>query len=148
MFPEEPQHGDPPPPPPDVAQNDLMMRLGLLLGNRAPSTPVIPSSAAVPSVVQTGNQTEETFTSVSSLTSSENAVDKTHSDTSPLSSLTGKWIINMFKSWKVIENHCGVCYISSNVMQSGNQAQCWPLRPEVWGSNTSPGRFSLLFTLC
>ncbi len=23
---------DPPPPPPDVAQNDLMMRLGLLLG--------------------------------------------------------------------------------------------------------------------
>lgn len=27
----------PPPPPPDVAQNDLMMRLGLLLGDRSPA---------------------------------------------------------------------------------------------------------------
>ena len=43
---------DPPPPPPDVAQNDLMMRLGLLLGDRgptsAPTTPV-PVHASGPS---------------------------------------------------------------------------------------------------
>ena len=29
---EDDPEGEPPPPPPDVAQNDLMMRLGLLLG--------------------------------------------------------------------------------------------------------------------
>ena len=26
--------------------------------------------------------------------------------------------------------------------------ECWSLKPEVQGSSTSPGRFSLLFTLC
>ena len=26
--------------------------------------------------------------------------------------------------------------------------ECWSVKPEVQGSNTSPGRFSLLVTLC
>ena len=29
-----------------------------------------------------------------------------------------------------------------------SEVGCWPLKPEVQGSNTSPGRFSLLLTLC
>ncbi|CAH1775583.1 unnamed protein product [Owenia fusiformis] len=63
-----------PPPPPDVAQNDLMVRLGLLLGDKSP----------VP-----GTNPDETFTSVSSLGSSElNTPDITHSDASPMSTLT------------------------------------------------------------
>lgn len=68
----------PSPPPPDVAQCDLMMRLGLLLGDKG-------SSSEQP-ICQT--QTEETFTSVSSLGSSE-AQDRGISDASPFSTLTG-----------------------------------------------------------
>ena len=84
--PEPPKPGDPPPPPPDVAQNDLMMRLGLLLGDRM--SPRQPS----PSMQQTGNQTEETsITSTSSLTSNEEKPEKTMSDTSPVSTLTGEY---------------------------------------------------------
>ncbi|XP_023931995.1 uncharacterized protein LOC106167762 [Lingula anatina] len=69
----------PPPPPPAVAQNDLMMRLGLLLGNREVETQ------------QSAIQTEDTFTSVSSLASSGAATPdlEKFSDTSPMSTLTG-----------------------------------------------------------
>ncbi|XP_013418941.1 protein TANC2 isoform X2 [Lingula anatina] len=68
----------PPPPPPAVAQNDLMMRLGLLLGNREVETQ------------QSAIQTEDTFTSVSSLASSGAATPdlEKFSDTSPMSTLT------------------------------------------------------------
>ncbi|XP_069119870.1 protein TANC2-like isoform X1 [Argopecten irradians] len=69
----------PPPPPPDVAQNDLLNRLGLLLGDR--SDTMSPNSQVV-------NQTEETFTSVSSLASGEATPEHGISDTSPLSTLT------------------------------------------------------------
>ncbi|XP_071101400.1 protein TANC1-like isoform X2 [Haliotis cracherodii] len=75
----------PPPPPPDVAQNDLMMRLGLLLGDRIGNS----SDKLSPSPMQQmANQTEETFTSVSSLGSSETTPEKGLSDTSPMSTLT------------------------------------------------------------
>lgn len=76
----------PPPPPPDVAQNDLMLRLGLLLGERGPNN----EQDQLTPICQAGNQTEETFTSVSSLGSSEATPDRGISDTSPLSTLTGK----------------------------------------------------------
>ncbi|XP_055957363.1 protein TANC1 isoform X2 [Patella vulgata] len=72
----------PPPPPPDVAQNDLMLRLGLLLGDR-----INPNERLTP-YQQSTNQTEEAFTSVSSLGSSEATPDKGLSDTSPMSTLT------------------------------------------------------------
>lgn len=74
--------GEPPPPPPDVAQHDLMMRLGLLLGNRAPSS----CSQTSPISPPPGGQED---TSLSSMTSNEANADKT-SDTSPISTLTGK----------------------------------------------------------
>ncbi|XP_052091022.1 protein TANC2-like [Mytilus californianus] len=74
----------PPPPPPDVAQNDLMMRLGLLLGERVP----ISEQDQLTPICQSGNQTEETFTSVSSLGSIDATPDRGISDTSPLSTLT------------------------------------------------------------
>ena len=74
----------PPPPPPDVAQNDLMLRLGLLLGERGPNN----EQDQLTPICQAGNQTEETFTSVSSLGSSEATPDRGISDTSPLSTLT------------------------------------------------------------
>ena len=75
----------PPPPPPDVAQNDLMMRLGLLLGERVP----ISEQDQLTPICQSGNQTEETFTSVSSLGSFDATPDRGISDSSPLSTLTG-----------------------------------------------------------
>ncbi|XP_041372290.1 protein TANC1-like isoform X2 [Gigantopelta aegis] len=75
----------PPPPPPDVAQNDLMIRLGLLLGERGHGnervTPIQMHQC-------TANQTEEAFTSVSSLGSSGTTPDRGLSDTSPMSTLT------------------------------------------------------------
>ena len=80
--------GEPPPPPPDVAQNDLMMRLGLLLGDKG--SPGSPSSPANPVVVSPAPPpvapppVEEGFTSASSLTSSEAAPERTIYDTSPL----------------------------------------------------------------
>ncbi|XP_060067945.1 protein TANC2-like [Ylistrum balloti] len=74
-----PDTSNPPPPPPDVAQNDLITRLGLLLGDR--SDTLSPNSQVV-------NQSEETFTSVSSLASGENTPEHGISDTSPLSTLT------------------------------------------------------------
>ncbi|XP_076455894.1 uncharacterized protein LOC143290385 isoform X2 [Babylonia areolata] len=109
----------PPPPPPDVAQNDLMMRLGLLLGDRmVPSSerfhghhqqhpgapPPLPPGLAhqveslypgacrphlVSLPVHSANQTDQTFTSVSSLSSSnDNTPEKGLSDSSPMSTLT------------------------------------------------------------
>ena len=42
---------EPPPPPPDVAQNDLMMRLGLLLGDKMPiscQTSPLPVTSPLP----------------------------------------------------------------------------------------------------
>ncbi|XP_014779861.1 protein TANC1 isoform X2 [Octopus bimaculoides] len=71
----------PPPPPPDVAQNDLMARLGLLLEE-------LSSSEQMSTGSKEGNCKEEAFTSISSLTSSETTPDKGISDTSPISTLT------------------------------------------------------------
>ncbi|XP_021368868.1 protein TANC2-like isoform X2 [Mizuhopecten yessoensis] len=74
-----PGQTSPPPPAPDVAQNDLITRLGLLLGDR--SDTMSPNSQMV-------NQSEETFTSVSSLGSGEATPEHGISDTSPMSTLT------------------------------------------------------------
>ncbi|XP_064644495.1 protein TANC2-like isoform X5 [Lineus longissimus] len=65
------------PPPPDVAQNDLMMRLGLLLGDRqgGPTTPE-----------HEHGRPDETFTSVSSLNSSDFTPE--WAEGSPISTLT------------------------------------------------------------
>ncbi|KAK3106124.1 hypothetical protein FSP39_013189 [Pinctada imbricata] len=82
---KEKEKQSPPPPPPDVAQHDLMMRLGLLLGDRNQGNELVSSSI---SPICQANQTEETFTSVSSLGSSEHTPDRGISDTSPLSTLT------------------------------------------------------------
>ncbi|XP_061180864.1 protein TANC2-like isoform X2 [Saccostrea echinata] len=90
-------HLDPPPPSPDVAQNDLMVRLGLLLSDKG-RTSHEPGQMS-PMLTRKGNQghqvTEETFTSVSSLGSNEatpergiSTPDRGISDTSPLSTLT------------------------------------------------------------
>lgn len=78
----------PPPPPPDVAHGDLMMRLGLLLGDR--------SSNQIPEQMPHGQRLsshlrEESYTTVSSLgTSGDGTPDRGISDTSPMSTLTGK----------------------------------------------------------
>lgn len=89
---------DPPPPSPDVAQNDLMVRLGYLLSDKGRASD--PGQMSPMRHGNHGNQTEETFTSVSSLGSNEPTPerriptpDKGISDTSPLSTLTGKWPI-------------------------------------------------------
>ena len=91
LFPLDDLEVDPPPPPPDVAQNDLMMRLGLLLGDRMPNTP--PSSNSSLVATPSGNQTEDTFTSVSSLNSEshDQPHDQSHDtiENSPMSTLTG-----------------------------------------------------------
>ncbi|XP_061182940.1 protein TANC2-like isoform X2 [Saccostrea echinata] len=90
-------HLDPPPPSPDVAQNDLMVRLGLLLSDKG-RTSNDPGQMS-PMLTRKGKQghqvTEETFTSVSSLGSNEatpergiSTPDRGISDTSPLSTLT------------------------------------------------------------
>ncbi|XP_062566416.1 protein TANC2-like isoform X2 [Saccostrea cucullata] len=90
-------HLEPPPPSPDVAQNDLMVRLGLLLSDKGRATnepgqmsPMLPRKGP-----QGHHVTEETFTSVSSLGSNEatperriSTPDRGISDTSPLSTLT------------------------------------------------------------
>ncbi|CAL1529136.1 unnamed protein product [Lymnaea stagnalis] len=81
----------PPPPPPDVAQNDLMMRLGLLLGDRMPQPPVPGGSVpgAGPQNHSTSRQQGDVaFNTISSLSSSENTPDRGLSDTSPMSTLT------------------------------------------------------------
>ena len=88
----------PPPPPPDVAQNDLMMRLGLLLGDSRPSN----EPDQLTSIRQAGNQTDETFTSVSSLGSSEATPDRGISDTSPMSTLTGEVILGILFPCSII----------------------------------------------
>ncbi|XP_064595070.1 protein TANC2-like isoform X3 [Liolophura sinensis] len=75
----------PPPPPPEIAQNDLMVRLGLLLGDRSNerlSSPILGSPQH-----RRFHRMEE-FTSVSSLASSEMTHDRGISDTSPMSTLT------------------------------------------------------------
>ncbi|XP_078333693.1 protein TANC2-like isoform X6 [Crassostrea virginica] len=84
---------DPPPPSPDVAQNDLMVRLGYLLSDKGRASD--PGQMSPMRHGNHGNQTEETFTSVSSLGSNEPTPerriptpDKGISDTSPLSTLT------------------------------------------------------------
>lgn len=79
-IPAIPPGGSPPPPPPDVAQNDLMTRLGLLLEE-------LSSSEQMSTGSKEGNK-EEAFTSISSLTSSETTPDRGISDTSPMSTLT------------------------------------------------------------
>ena len=89
----------PPPPPPDVAQNDLMLRLGLLLGDRNQGNETV--NSAISPICQ-GNQTEETFTSVSSLGSSDHTPDRGISDTSPLSTLTG----NVTVVWPLASLEC------------------------------------------
>lgn len=85
---------DPPPPSPDVAQNDLLVRLGLLLSDKGRAGE--PSHVTPMRQGNQGNQTEETFTSVSSMGSNEATPergiatpDRGISDTSPLSTLTG-----------------------------------------------------------
>ncbi|XP_013066522.2 uncharacterized protein LOC106054975 isoform X1 [Biomphalaria glabrata] len=77
-------NNSPPPPPPDVAQNDLMMRLGLLLGDRVPPPPgpVVNHSAGQ----QPGG--DPGFNTISSLSSSEHTPERGLSDTSPMSTLT------------------------------------------------------------
>lgn len=75
--------GEPPPPPPDVAQNDLMMRLGLLLGDRVQSPSPSPANTQ-----QSANQTEERFHSPPSVTSDCVLLDKSLADISPISTLT------------------------------------------------------------
>ncbi|XP_055997188.1 protein TANC2-like isoform X5 [Ostrea edulis] len=84
---------DPPPPSPDVAQNDLLVRLGLLLSDKGRAGE--PSHVTPMRQGNQGNQTEETFTSVSSMGSNEATPergiatpDRGISDTSPLSTLT------------------------------------------------------------
>nr|XP_034311495.1 protein TANC2 isoform X3 [Crassostrea gigas] len=86
-------HPDPPPPSPDVAQNDLIVRLGLLLSDKG--RPNDPSHMTPMKQGNQGNQTEDTFTSVSSIGSNEvtpergiPTPDRGISDTSPLSTLT------------------------------------------------------------
>lgn len=110
----------PPPPPPDVAQNDLMMRLGLLLGERMNSQiaerphgrhhagPLPPGAGSQTDLPYTAgqashpgslplhmaNQTEQSCNSISSLSSSnDNTPEKGLSDTSPMSTLTGTLFI-------------------------------------------------------
>ncbi|XP_035828522.1 uncharacterized protein LOC101850208 [Aplysia californica] len=73
----------PPPPPPDVAQNDLMMRLGLLLGDRMP-----PSGVTGVGIQDPGHVLPPGFQSISSLSSNENTPERCLSDTSPMSTLT------------------------------------------------------------
>ncbi|BFZ06329.1 hypothetical protein BsWGS_09368 [Bradybaena similaris] len=79
------REGDsPPPPPPDVAQHDLMMRLGLLLGDA-----IHPSGITGVGVVLPGNlQGEATLNSISSLSSNEHTPEKSASDASSMSTLT------------------------------------------------------------
>ncbi|GFN90321.1 protein tanc2-like [Plakobranchus ocellatus] len=96
----------PPPPPPDVAQTDLMMRLGLLLGDRVPpggvatgvgveaatSTPMHPPGGVVESGEGlqrgAGGGPAAWGQSVSSLSSNEMTPERGISDTSPMSTLT------------------------------------------------------------
>lgn len=76
--------GEPPPPPPDVAQNDLMMRLGVLLGDH-----VQPPSPSPANTRQSANQTEDPFHSPPSVTSDcVGLLDKSIADISPISTLT------------------------------------------------------------
>ena len=84
----------PPPPPPDVAQTDLMMRLGLLLGDRVP-----PGGVTTGVGVEAVTSAPETTPirgwgqSASSLSSNEMTPERALSDTSPMSTLTGKiWL--------------------------------------------------------
>ena len=97
-----------------------MMRLGLLLGDRLASTerlhgnqppPQPPGTANQTEAMYTGfrhhpaslplhmaNQTDQTFTSVSSLSSSnDNTPEKGLSDTSPMSTLTGEGMLGGHK---------------------------------------------------
>ncbi|BFZ22422.1 hypothetical protein BsWGS_25461 [Bradybaena similaris] len=60
-------NGSPPPPPPDVAQNDLMMRLGLLLGDRVPPADV--TGAGAEGSLPESQQGDAAFNSISSLSS-------------------------------------------------------------------------------
>ncbi|XP_059142219.1 protein TANC2-like isoform X2 [Physella acuta] len=77
----------PPPPPPDVAQNDLMMRLGLLLGDRVPPLGATPPPGVQDSSANTP-QSDAAFNTISSLSSSEHTPERCLSDTSPMSTLT------------------------------------------------------------
>lgn len=78
---------EPPPPPPDVAQNDLMMRLSLLLGNRSVGKPLTPSNS------QSSMGTHHSIDRIE-----EEGCMLDHSDRkkavsdSPLSTLTGQYI--------------------------------------------------------
>ncbi|KAK2153825.1 hypothetical protein LSH36_284g02014 [Paralvinella palmiformis] len=86
---------EPPPPPPDVAQNDLMLRLGMLLGRKPASQDSQQltrlSSTGLSQASCSGNQTEDTaYASVSSLGSEDTSQEKVLSDTSPLSTMTGR----------------------------------------------------------
>ncbi|GFR94297.1 protein TANC2, partial [Elysia marginata] len=83
----------PPPPPPDVAQTDLMMRLGLLLGDRVPPGGVptgigIESASSAPAPATHGGGGKGWGQSVSSLSSNEMTPERALSDTSPMSTLT------------------------------------------------------------
>lgn len=85
-----PEGDSPPPPPPDVAQHDLMMRLGLLLGDA-----IHPSGITGVGVVLPSNlQGEATLNSISSLSSNEHTPEKSASDASPMSTLTGVFTRN------------------------------------------------------
>ncbi|KAH9514291.1 Protein tanc2, partial [Bulinus truncatus] len=79
-------NNSPPPPPPDVAQNDLMMRLGLLLGDRIPPPP--PGVPVNHHGADAQQGADVGFNTISSLSSSEHTPDRGLSDTSPMSTLT------------------------------------------------------------
>ena len=76
---------EPPPPPPDVAQNDLMMRLGLLLGDR------LPQSSSTSQLTQaSANQTDESAFASSSSLSGEGLTPDRQTGNSPPSVMTGQ----------------------------------------------------------
>ena len=85
LSPPEELPVDPPPPPPDVARNDLMKRLGLLLGDHQ----------------QAANQTSPTDTAASSPDRTLMTSPMTTSDVSPPSTLTmGQWSLANARSNK------------------------------------------------
>ena len=112
-----------------------MMRLGLLLGDRLASTerlhgsplhggaapPLPPGTANQTEAMYTGfrhhpsslplhmaNQTDQTFTSVSSLSSSnDNTPEKGLSDTSPMSTLTGEGVLGDWTTYTmIVKDNC------------------------------------------
>lgn len=75
-----------------ASQNDLYMRLGLLLGENARKTP---SHQPSPSRPGSANQSHESCASFSSLASLE-ANTTASTNTSPVSTLTGKYIYSIY----------------------------------------------------